>query len=303
MCRSLKWPSSWASTASISGGARAWQRLSKSTMRLRRPSPEKYALACDDRREPSITKMPLLEKPVRYIGSLGTAAPLHVAHAGPPVLHPREGEEQVGEAVHVAERDIAQLVLPIQGHEPALRSAADGPRDVEGGGGRRAAGQDEALQGLELLFEAIDSSGFASLVKSNGGVFAAVQAVHLTAMAILGGMLIVTDLRLLNVLLREVPADNVVDASRKWIRYALIAMMISGVYMSFAVAIKLYFNFFFWTKMTALGVGLLFLYAIKSPLLGRGVAQVGPWTVKLVALASLMLWFTVAASGRWIGFS
>ena len=156
---------------------------------------------------------------------------------------------------------------------------------------------------LEFLFEAIDSSGPASVVKAYGGVFAIVQTIHLSAMAILGGMLLVTDLRLLNVLLRSVPADDIVEATRKWIGYALIAMILSGVYMSMAVAMKLYFNYFFWSKMVALAMGCAFLYFIKLPLLARGVDQIGVWTRRLVAMASLMIWFTVAASGRWIGFS
>ena len=156
---------------------------------------------------------------------------------------------------------------------------------------------------LEFLFEAMDASGFATLVKASGGVFAMVQTVHLTCMAVLGGMLLVTDLRLLGVLLRGMPADDVVEATRKWINYALAAMVLSGIYMSFAVAVKLYFNFFFWSKMAALVIGCLFLYFVKLPLLARGVDQLGVWTVRLVALASLMVWFTVAASGRWIGFS
>ena len=156
---------------------------------------------------------------------------------------------------------------------------------------------------LEFLFEAIDTSGFAAFVKAYGGLFALVQTVHLAAMAILGGMLLVTDLRLLGVLLREVPADDIVEATRKWIGYALAVMILSGVYMSFAVAVKLYFNYFFWSKMAALGIGCVFLYFIKLPLLSRGVDQLGTWTVRLVAMASLMVWFSVAASGRWIGFS
>lgn len=156
---------------------------------------------------------------------------------------------------------------------------------------------------VKFLFEALDASGLASFTKASGGVFALVQTVHLASMALLGGMLLVTDLRLLNVLLRGVSADVVVEATRKWINYALAAMILSGVYMSSAVAIKLYFNFFFWSKMTALCMGCVFLYFIKLPLLQRGVDQLGVWTVKLIALASLITWFSVAASGRWIGFS
>jgi len=33
------------------------------------------------------------------------------------------------------------------------------------------------------------------------------------------------------------------------------------------------------------------------------LSVVSPLVVKLTAVASIMVWFTVAATGRWIGFS
>ncbi|MEM7364435.1 MAG: DUF6644 family protein [Pseudomonadota bacterium] len=156
---------------------------------------------------------------------------------------------------------------------------------------------------LLILFEWLDTSWLASVSKAWGGVFAMVQTVHLSAMAMLGGMILATDLRLLNVLLRDVPVEVVVQNTQKWINYALFAMVLSGIYMSSAVAIKLYYNMFFWSKMAGLAMGVGFLYLIKYPLLRDGVSSLRPVTVKLVALASLMIWFSVAASGRWIGFT
>ena len=50
-------------------------------------------------------------------------------------------------------------------------------------------------------------------------------------------------------------------------------------------------------------VGVAFVYGIRRPLLRQGLDTVHPRIIKLVAVASLMLWFTVAATGRWIGFS
>lgn len=37
-----------------------------------------------------------LERPVRYLGSVGAAAPFDVGDARAPVLHPRHHEQQVG---------------------------------------------------------------------------------------------------------------------------------------------------------------------------------------------------------------
>ena len=63
--RSLKCPSSCASTASTSGGVSRESSVSKNTMRLELPKPVKYALPWLLRREPSMTISPFTLKPQR----------------------------------------------------------------------------------------------------------------------------------------------------------------------------------------------------------------------------------------------
>ncbi len=159
---------------------------------------------------------------------------------------------------------------------------------------------------MELLafFEWWDASILAEVAKSSGGVFAVVQTVHLFSLALLGGMVIATDLRLLNLVLVEVPVIEVIESTQKWINRALVALALSGIYQASAVAIKLYYNSFFWSKMAGLAIGLTLVYLIKLPLLrNNDVDELNPWSVRLIAIASLMTWFSVAATGRWIGFS
>jgi len=153
------------------------------------------------------------------------------------------------------------------------------------------------------FFEWLETSPLGQLAKSYGGVYATAQSIHLVSLALLGGTVIVTDLRLLNVMLRDVPSEVVVEAAHKWFKVGLTVIMISGVFMVAGVAQKAYFNAFYWAKMLALAVGIVFVFAIKRPLLRQAHQQINPLTLKLVALASLTVWFTVAACGRWIGFS
>ena len=153
------------------------------------------------------------------------------------------------------------------------------------------------------FFEWLDTSWLASLSKAYGGVFAVVQVFHLLAWTLLGGMVLTGDLRLLGVVLKDVPSDVVIENTQKWFNIALVMLLLSGIFMSSAVAIKLYFNSFFWAKMTALGFGIFFVYAIRRPLLRYDHSTINPWTLRLVAVASMTVWFVVAASGRWIGFS
>ena len=130
-----------------------------------------------------------------------------------------------------------------------------------------------------------------------------VQMFHLLALALLGGCVILADLRLMGVLMRDVPSELVVQQTNRWFDVALVVIILSGIFMTGAVAIKLYYNEMFWAKMTALGVGVLFVYGLRRPMFSRFPHEEFSTAVRcVVACASLVVWFTVAASGRWIGF-
>jgi hypothetical protein len=156
---------------------------------------------------------------------------------------------------------------------------------------------------LLAAFEWLEASPIGVFVKDQGATFASIEAVHLMGLALLGGTVLATDLRLLNVILRDVPSSVVVDHAHRWFKVALAVLLVTGFFMLAGVAVKCYHNPFYWTKMIALVLGIVFVFAVKQPLLKRDHALLNPWTPKLMALASLSIWFLVAASGRWIGFS
>jgi hypothetical protein len=153
------------------------------------------------------------------------------------------------------------------------------------------------------FFTWLESSMLGHVAKSYGGVYATAQTVHLASMALLGGTVLVTDLRLLNVALRDIPSNVVADGAHRWFKVALAIILISGIFMVAGVAMKAYYNDFYWAKMAALATGIVFVFAVKRPLLKKDHSLLPSWLLKLVAIASITVWFTVAACGRWIGFS
>jgi uncharacterized protein DUF6644 len=152
-------------------------------------------------------------------------------------------------------------------------------------------------------FEWLEASPVGVFVKDKAATFAIIEAVHLMALALLGAAVLSADLRLLNVVLRDVPSNAVTEQAHRWFKLALVVLLVTGFFMLAGVATKCYHNPFYWAKMIALGIGIVFVFAIRAPLLRKDHAQLNPWTLKLMALASLSIWFIVAASGRWIGFS
>lgn len=156
---------------------------------------------------------------------------------------------------------------------------------------------------LLSLFTGLEASPIGVWVKDRGATFATIEAVHLMALAMLGGAVLTADLRLLNVVLRDVPSKTITDGAHKFFKIALAVLLITGFFMLAGVATKCYHNSYYWVKMAALLLGIVFVFAIKQPLLQRDHTTIQPLTRKLLALASIGVWFIVAASGRWIGFS
>ncbi len=82
-----------------------------------------------------------------------------------------------------------------------------------------------------------------------------------------------------------------------------MVLVATGAFMACGVAMKIYYLDVFWYKMLALAAGVLFVFAIKRPLLMEDTESMNPWLLRMVGISSMMIWFTVAAAGRWIGFS
>ncbi len=172
---------------------------------------------------------------------------------------------------------------------------------------------------LVFIFEWLDTSLLAEFSKSSSGIFALVQTVHIASMVVLGGMIMLGDLRMMNMVLTKVPSAIIIENTKKWIYLALVFIILSGIYEASAIAMKLAHNSFFFAKMAGLAMGIAFILSIRSAVYARapgaaaqqeagsGTQQqpetVSPMVVKLVAFTSLLIWFSVASAGRWIGFS
>ncbi len=153
------------------------------------------------------------------------------------------------------------------------------------------------------LFEWMETTPFGVIGQTWGAAFATVEAVHLLAMAVLGGSVLVSDGRLLGVMFADVPLRQVQDQCHRLFVWSLGLMVLTGVFMACGVAIKIYYLEVFWYKMLALATGVVFVFLVRRPLLRQDIDSIHPWVLRLVAIASLLVWFSVAATGRWIGFS
>ena len=152
------------------------------------------------------------------------------------------------------------------------------------------------------VFEWMETTWFGVAGKTWGALFAVVQAGHLVGLGVLGGSVIASDGRLLG-LFKGLPMRLVVDRCHSVFAWSLVLLVVTGIFMACGVAIKIYYMPVYWYKMLALTLGVLFVFFIRKPILDKDLDQVSPWLLRLLAISSIMIWFTVAATGRWIGFS
>ena len=160
-----------------------------------------------------------------------------------------------------------------------------------------------AYVGIFPFFEWMETTWFGIIGKTWGAAFAFVQTIHLLSLALLGGAVLAAEGRILGLLLTDVSAQIVIERCHVLLVWALVLLISSGVFMACGVALKVYYLPVFWYKMLALGTGILFHFYVRKPLFRFDLQQINPIVVKMTAIASILVWFMVAATGRWIGFS
>ena len=153
------------------------------------------------------------------------------------------------------------------------------------------------------FFEWMETTWFGVIGKTWGAAFAFVQTIHLLSLALLGGAVLAAEGRVLGFLRTDVSSKIVIDRCHVLLVWALVILISTGVFMACGVALKVYYLPVFWYKMLALGAGILFHFYVRRPLLKFDLEKINPMIVKMTALASILVWFMVAATGRWIGFS
>lgn len=152
------------------------------------------------------------------------------------------------------------------------------------------------------VFDRLELSGLGHAIRDSTWLFPAIEAVHLLGLSLLGGAVILVDVRLLGLGLTGRTIAYVEQAASRWLAIALVALAATGVPLFLSEAVKCYFSQAFWVKMIALVGALAFTYIVRRPV-ARSSGATSRLRHKLTALASLGLWFTVAGAGRWIGFS
>ena len=153
----------------------------------------------------------------------------------------------------------------------------------------------------ELLetFYFLEDTFIGEYIRSSIWLFPVIESFHLIGLGILGGSVVVMDLKLMKIIFRNIDKIYIFEQTRKFFILGLSLLFITGVPLFLSEAVKLYYSRAFWIKMTCLVIGVIFVYFVRNPLIFKRDGTV----MIIIGVLSFSIWTVIAASGRWIGFS
>jgi hypothetical protein len=137
-------------------------------------------------------------------------------------------------------------------------------------------------------------------IRDSVWAFPFVEIFHLLGLAILGGSMLVLNMRLIGVGFRTDSVSALARDLRPWIIGSILVMLASGFLLFSTEAVKMYGNWAFQGKMLFLLLSILFTFTIHRRVTSRDDASAGVrWGT---AIVSVLLWTGVGLGGRALGY-
>ena len=92
------------------------------------------------------------------------------------------------------------------------------------------------------LFEWFEATWLGTTVRDSLWAFPVLEAIHLLGLSLLGGSLLIVDLRMLGMGLTRQPIAALARDARPWLLAALALMAVTGVPLFLSEAVKCYWN-------------------------------------------------------------
>jgi len=151
------------------------------------------------------------------------------------------------------------------------------------------------------FFEWMEALPISNTIRESVWFYALDQSLHLVALAVFAGAVLVVDLRLMGRGMRETPLAKVARDAQPWLILSFLALLVTGIPQLLSTAMKEYYSSFFWFKMDVMLVALIFTFTLRRKVTLTDEARVKPIWAKAVGLVSIVLWAAVAIPARLIG--
>lgn len=149
----------------------------------------------------------------------------------------------------------------------------------------------------------IEQGTLGTFIRDSQVLFPFIESIHLVALGLFGGIVLVLDLRLCGWGLVTRDADEIEAQTRHWFWRSLGVLIVTGALLFVSEAVKCYYSAPFWIKIGCLIAAILVALTVRATAVRRGYWRSRPAVARGIGVLSILLWFGVAWGGRWIGFS
>ena len=152
-----------------------------------------------------------------------------------------------------------------------------------------------------------EDSAIADIIRGDDTLFPLIESVHVVAISLVVGSILVLDLRLTGLASIHRPVSRLARSILPvtWSAFAIAAT--SGFLMFISNATKYLANGYFVAKMfliCAAGLNMIIFHGISAKDLPQWEKEpCPPLSARLASALSILLWIAVVACGRWIGFT
>jgi|SRR5579862_6452022 len=152
------------------------------------------------------------------------------------------------------------------------------------------------------FFKWCEASAIGKGISGSVYLFPVVEAVHLLALAVIGGAVLIVDMRLAGLGLKRQTAAEIAREAEPWLIGSLLVMLITGFMLMCSEAMRCYYNGAFWLKMYSLLGAIIFTFTIRRSVAARSTTLGTSAKQFIVGAISVLLWSGVGLGGRGIGF-
>ena len=159
---------------------------------------------------------------------------------------------------------------------------------------------------IQSIAHSIQMLPMMTSVRESTLAYPIIISTHLACIALCGGMILMTNLRLLGLAFTNYSVTDIVKGLRPFKHTGLLVIIICGLLLGTAEAEKYYANPFFHVKMTMLLLAIVHAFYFRASVYKNTEAldraPTPPGNAKAAAILSSVIWITIACMGRLIAY-
>ena len=152
------------------------------------------------------------------------------------------------------------------------------------------------------FFQWCDGLAMSQAYRDSTYLFPLTQALHVLAVTVFVGAIVIGDLRLLGWGLVGQSRASIARSAQRILLWAGLAVLVTGIPQFTTNALTYHRSWLFIFKMYLLAAAILFTATVRQRVAVADEGRLPPWVPRVVGAVSLALWMGVTISGRLITY-